>query len=203
MARPTRAARRYAEAVFELAQRDGTLDAWMIALEVTGRGLGTDEVLRLVQNPAVPFDERRRAVVAAIDADMVRERIGDPVPAQLENLAGLLLQRRRLALLPAIAAEYRQQLDDARGVAAATVTSATALGQADVEAVRRWVEGMTGATVRIDAIVDPMLIGGLTVQVGDRLIDASVRGRLERLRSQLAAGGRGTTRAGPAGRGVA
>jgi len=62
--------------------------------------------------------------------------------------------------------------------------------------VRRRVERMTGATVRLVSVVDPSLIGGLTLQVGDRLLDASVRGRLERLRSQLVAGSRGTTRAG-------
>ena len=217
MARPTTAARRYAEAVFELARRDGTEDAWAVALEASAEALGSEAALRLVENPAIPFDDRRRAVAAVIGAGQIGDLIDDalhrrrglgatievvrqaatgPVAAQLDNLAGLLLQRRRIALLPAIAVEYERLLDRSRGIAAATVSSAARLDDADEAAVRRRVERMTGATVRLASVVDPSLIGGLTLQVGDRLLDASVRGRLERLRSQLVAGSRGTTRAG-------
>ncbi|HLA16350.1 MAG TPA: F0F1 ATP synthase subunit delta [Candidatus Limnocylindrales bacterium] len=194
MARPSTAARRYAEAVFELARRDSTEDAWAIALGASARALGSDEVLHIVENPAIPFEARRKAVAAAIGrAD---EAATDPVSVQLANLADLLLQRRRIALLPVIAAEYERLFDRSRGIVAARVTSAARLDEADETALRRRVEGMTGATVRLASVVDPSLIGGLTLQVGDRLLDASVRGRLERLRFQLVAGSRGTTRAG-------
>jgi F-type H+-transporting ATPase subunit delta len=217
MARPSTTSRRYAEAIFELARRDGTEDAWAVALEAASRALGSEEALRLLENPAIPFEERRRAVAAAIGVESIGDLIDDalgrrrtllatievvrqaatgPVAAQLGNLAGLLLTRRRIALLPAISAEYERLLDAARGVVAATVTSATPLEAADEDALRQRVETMTGRTVRLAAVVDPSLIGGLTLQVGDRLLDASVRGRLERLRSQLVAGSRGTSRAG-------
>jgi ATP synthase F1 delta subunit len=223
MARPTTAARRYAEAIFELAQRDETLDAWAVALEASAQALASDEVLRLLDNPAIPYADRHRAIEAAIaveslggliddaldrrrslpaTAAVVRQAATGPVRAQLANLTGLLLERRRIGLLPAIASEYERLLDDARGIIAATVTSAVPLTEADIEAVRQRVERMTSSSVRLTSTVDPSLIGGLTVRVGDRLLDASVRGRLERLRYQLAAGSRGTTRAGQAGRGA-
>ena len=106
------------------------------------------------------------------------------------NLFRLLDQRGRLTLIPAIAGDYTRLLDAQRGIVAATVTSATALDKDETAAVRARIEAMTGKTVKLDATVDPALIGGLTVQVGDQMIDASVRGRLERLRDQLVAGSR-------------
>jgi F-type H+-transporting ATPase subunit delta len=217
MARPTTAARRYAEAAFELARRDGTEDAWAVALEAGAHALGSEEALRLVENPAIPFADRRRAVGLAIagtsakgliddllarrrglrdSIETVRQAATGPVATQVGNLATLLLERRRIGLLAAISTEYQRLLDAERGIVAATVTSAAPLSEADETAVRERVERMTGATVRLRSVVDESLIGGLTVQVGDRLLDASVRGRLERLRSQLVAGSRGTTTAG-------
>jgi len=106
------------------------------------------------------------------------------------NLVRLLDQRGRLTLLPAIAAELTRLLDAMRGVVAATVTSAAPLEKDEIAEIAARLESMTGQTVKLDTAVDPSLIGGLTVRVGDRMIDASVRGRLERLRDQLVAGTR-------------
>ena len=70
------------------------------------------------------------------------------------------------------------------------MTTPMPLAEADLEAVRTQVQQLAGTTVEIRAEVDPDLIGGITIRLGDRLLDASVRGRLERLRSQLLAGSR-------------
>jgi F-type H+-transporting ATPase subunit delta len=70
------------------------------------------------------------------------------------------------------------------------VTSAAPLSADETAAVKRRVEAMSGAAVELSSVVDESLIGGLTIRVGDRLLDASVRGRLERLRDQLVAGAR-------------
>jgi len=75
-------------------------------------------------------------------------------------------------------------------VVMATVTSAVPLTTDETAAIRTRVEAMAGASIELRTEVDPDLLGGLTVQVGDRLLDASIRGRLERLRDQLHAGGR-------------
>jgi F-type H+-transporting ATPase subunit delta len=92
--------------------------------------------------------------------------------------------------LPAVAAHFDRLLDQSRGIVAATVTSAAPLSPDEAKAVGSRVEAMTGKQVRLTAAVDPELIGGLVVRVGDQWIDASVRGRLERLREQLVAGNR-------------
>ena len=106
------------------------------------------------------------------------------------NLIVLLAQRGRLSIAPAVAAEYKRLVDRERDVVPATVTSAVPLEPAELAAIEARVREMTGARAEITAVLDPALIGGLTVRIGDRLIDASVRGRLERLRDRIAAGAR-------------
>jgi F-type H+-transporting ATPase subunit delta len=106
------------------------------------------------------------------------------------NLVGALVARRRVSLVPAIAGEYGRLLDHQRGVAVAVVTSPVPLGVEETEAIAARVATLTGATISLRTAVDPALIGGVTVRIGDRLIDASVRGRLERLRARIVAGAR-------------
>lgn len=211
MTRRTPSARRYAEAVWELARRDGTEDAWQVALEAGAAVLDQDEVLRIVENPAIPLQDRLRAVTsvlaaaalgAVVDdllkgrrglgdtAAVVREAATTQVRDQLVNLVRLLVERRRLGLLGAVSREYRRLLDRQRGIVEAVVSSAAPLTDDETSAIQARIETMTGTAVSLRSEVEPSLIGGLTVRVGDRLLDASVRGRLERLRHQLLAGTR-------------
>ncbi len=181
MARPTGAARRYAEAAFQLAERDGSFDDWSSGLELAA-GLAADpSVQQVADDPALDLGSRRR---------IVERLLGDRVTVHVRNLVLVLVVRGRLSILPAVAAEYRRLLDASRGIVGATLTSARPLDRAETEAVQARVEALAGRTVRLATAVDPSLIGGLTVRVGDRLIDASVRGRLERLRDRLVLGAR-------------
>ncbi len=106
------------------------------------------------------------------------------------RLARLLVERRTIDRLPAIAAEYRRLHNRQAGIVDALVTSASPLTDAETVALRAKVGKMTDRTVHLRVQVDDTLIGGLTVRIGDRLYDASVRGRLERLREQLVASAR-------------
>jgi len=181
MARSTTAARRYAEAVLELARRDGTLDAWLVDLRLAVGLVGAAEAATVVDNPAIAWEVRR-----AIITGLLGSRVGVPT----RNLVLLLARRGRLAILPRVADELKRLVDRERGVVVANVTSAQPLEAADLAAIAERVRAMSGARVEVQAAVDPELIGGLTVRVGDRLIDASVRGRLARLRDSLVAGAR-------------
>lgn len=181
MARRLTAARRYAEALFELAERDGTLDETRRSIELAAELLARPEVAEVVDNPAVPLPDR---------LDVLERLLGPRVTRQVLNLARLLTEKNRIELAPAIAREYATLLNRARGIVEAVVTTARPLGPDEVAEVRRKVEELAGAAVDLRVVVDPSLIGGLTVRVGDRLLDASVRGRLERLRARLLAGAR-------------
>jgi len=179
MARPTRAARRYAEAAFELATRDKAHDAWRDGLAFAAAVLGDPRIARAASDPGQPFAERRKLV------DRLLEK---HVSASVANLVRLLAQRGRLEMLPLIAAQFQRLLNRERGIVEATVTSARSVDVAETKALTARIRTMTGADVDLTTAVDPGLIGGLTVRVGDTLLDASVRGRLERLREQLVAG---------------
>jgi F-type H+-transporting ATPase subunit delta len=181
MARSAAAARRYAEAAFEVALADGTLDRWKEDLALAAETLARPEVAPVVHSPAVPLAERQ-AVVA--------ELLGSRIQPGALRLVGLLVERGRANSLGRVSDEYVRRLNIHRGVVMATVTSAVPLTPDETAAIRSRVEAMAGASVDLRSEVDADLIGGLTVQIRDRLLDASIRGRLERLRDQLHAGGR-------------
>jgi F-type H+-transporting ATPase subunit delta len=181
MARRETAARRYAEAAFEVALRDDTVEAWRRELDGAAAIVADERVARLLGNPAVALETR---------LDEAEKTIGQVVSRPVLNLIGLMLRRGRIEELPRVAAEFRR-LDNARqGITLATAISAAPLTQDEVRAVTSRMEQLTGGRVELDLQVDPDLLGGLVVRVGDRLIDGSVRGRLERLRNQLVSGAR-------------
>jgi F-type H+-transporting ATPase subunit delta len=181
MARGGSAPRRYAEAVFELAERDNALDRWHDDLRMAAEVAADPDVSRLVDSPRVPMEERE---------DALQKAFGSQLAPAAFNLVRLLARRQKLELLGPIAAEYQRLLNQRRGVVPAVITSARPLSADEDRAIRDRVAAMTGATLDVTTAIDPALIGGLTVRIGDRLIDASVRGRLERLREQLLAGSR-------------
>ena len=178
MARRDSAPRRYAEAAFEIALRDDTVEEWRADLDRAAATLDSAELGATLANPALPLRQRVE-IVQGVFADL-----SDPV----RNLVLLLLRRGRIRQLPRVAAEFRR-LDDMRNnIVHATAVSASPLDDAEVQAITARLEQMSGSQVVLETSVDPELIGGVLVRIGDRLIDGSVRGRLERLRNKLASG---------------
>jgi F-type H+-transporting ATPase subunit delta len=119
---------------------------------------------------------------------MADEIFGTVAPKPVLNLIGLMIKRGRIHELPKVATEFRR-LDNARqGVTEATATSAAPLSEDEIRTLTQRLEQDTNGRVELDVQVDPSLLGGLVVRVGDRMIDGSVRGRLERLRNQLVSG---------------
>lgn len=181
MPRPVAAARRYAEAAFQVALADDALDTWNEDLAFASSVLGMPDVEQVVDNPAVPLTQRTALVARLLEARVQ--------PGAL-RLVDLIVSRGRASSLPRVSEEYKRLLNTHRGIVMATVTSAVPLTGDEAAAIRARVEAMAGARVDLQASVNPALIGGVTIQVGDQLLDASIRGRLERLRDQLHAGGR-------------
>lgn len=178
MARPTSSARRYAEALFQLAERDGKIEPWLRQLQATAVALGDERLVRALEDPAVPLERREAAISAATKG----------APAQVRNLLLLLVRRGRLELVPRIAAEYKRLFDRREGLTPATVTSAAPLDRGEVDAITERLRKLTGGKVELDLQVDRSLLGGLVIRLGDQLLDGSVRSRLERLRSRVASG---------------
>ncbi len=175
----TSTARRYAEAVFEIAERDDTVDEWLEQLSTAAAAVGDPGVARRLEDPQIPFDVRLDALLAPF---------GTAVLPQMRNMLALVLRRRRVESLPSIAREFRRLYNRRAGIVEATATSAAELDEAELAALRDRLEQMSGGRIELETRVDPALLGGVQVRLGDQLIDGSVRGRLERLRNRLAAG---------------
>ena len=174
----TTTARRYAEAAFQIAERDGTVDTWLAQLDAVAAALSVPGAVRRLEDPQVPFESRLDAI----------RGIGGQMMPQLSNLLALVLRRRRVEVLPGIAREFRRLYNLRAGIVEATAISAAPLEDGELSALRSRLEQMTGGRVELDTRVDESLLGGIQVRLGDLIIDGSVRGRLERLRTRLAAG---------------
>jgi len=177
--RPVTAARRYAEAAFQIASEDEAMAKWQERLDELAALLEDERAARVLANPALAQETRD---------DILRQALGWPKGDAAFNLVRLLVRRNRIRLAPGIAQEFRRLVQRSSGIVGATVISATELTPSEVDAIRERVEQLTDRKVELTLTRDPALIGGVAVRIGDRMIDASVRGRLERLRERLMAG---------------
>jgi len=167
------AAKRYAQAAFELAGND--LAGWQRAIEEMAEFMGDEEVRKVLENSRIPQEPKMRLVAAALAN----------LPALQLNLARLLVRKSRTGLAPEIAEQFRGLVAGQQGIQKAVATTAVPLTSAEQEALSQRLEASTGHPVELQTEVDPDLLGGVVVQIGDRLIDASVRGRLDALRKTL------------------
>jgi F-type H+-transporting ATPase subunit delta len=169
------AARRYAEALLKLASDERTVTAFRTSLEKLAPVFDRVTVAGL-RDPSVPMKQRVEALSAALAGE----------PDEVRSLAILLLESDRIALVPRIALAYGDLVDRREGIAKARVTTAVPLDEnARRELVRR-VERTSKMKLRATFAVDPALIGGAKVQIGDHLIDSSVLTQLNALGRQLA-----------------
>ena len=167
-------AARYAAALFDLADSRKELDA--VASDLTSlRAMLRDsgDLQRLIRSPVLTRDAQARAMTALLQAagsgDLVRRFIG------------LVAQNRRLFALPAMIDAYLAELARRRGEITAEVTAARPLDDRQRQAVAEAVQRAVGGRVSLDVKVDPALIGGLVVKVASRMVDSSLRSKLQRL----------------------
>jgi F-type H+-transporting ATPase subunit delta len=169
------AARRYAEALLSLAPDDRTVVAYRTSLEKLGPVFDRVTIANL-RDPSVPVKQRVEALTSALAGE----------PEAVRSLLVLLLERDRIALVPQIALAFGDLVDRREGIAKARITTAVPLNEtAGRELVQR-LERTSGLKLRATFAVDPALIGGAKVQIGDHLIDSSVHAKLTALGRQLA-----------------
>lgn len=168
-------ARRYAEALLQLATGEKAVDEFAASFERLRQALDA-ETLRALRNPGVPVRARR----AAIDAATASE------PKAISSLLALLLERERIALFPQIAVAYADLVEQRAGIVKGRITTATELSAREREDLVGRLERSSGKKIRATFAVDESLIGGAKVQIGDRLIDSSLKAQLAELERELA-----------------
>jgi F-type H+-transporting ATPase subunit delta len=169
---------RYASALFELAREQNELDK-------VDRDLGkfqamldqSPDLARLVKSPAFAAEEQERALGAVMDWASIGATTG--------NFLKVVTRNRRLFAAEDMIKGFRQQLALHRGEMTAEVQSATPLSNEQLAALKATLKASYGKDVRLDAKVDPSLLGGLVVKVGSRMFDSSLRTKLMNLKVVL------------------
>lgn len=168
-------ARPYAEAAFGLAKEENAFAAWSEALSAMAAVVAAPEMKALIGNPAL---------APARLADLIASAAPGLSKSQ-KDLLSVLAENERLAALTEISAMYETLRNEAERVLAAEVTSAYPMSDAQVAEITGLLEKKHGKKVKVSVSVDPELIGGVSIAIGDEVMDASVRGKLARMQSAL------------------
>ncbi|OHX12541.1 F0F1 ATP synthase subunit delta [Chromobacterium sphagni] len=169
-------ARPYAEAVYSLATEQRSLDQWSDALSWLAAMVNNPDLAQVVTNPKHTAQE-----VEALMLDVLGNRGNEEV----KRFLAALIENARLTLLPEIAAQFELLKAQSEDIVDAQVESAFAMSDAQQAELTTTLSRKYGKTVRLDVRENPALIGGVRVLVGDDVIDASVRGKLQAMAASL------------------
>lgn len=169
---------RYATALFELAQDQSALDALDADMAALGQALEDSADFRDLIGSPVYSREDQAAAIGALAAPM-------GLSALTANTLKLMATKRRLFVLPSLVAQVREMIRTAKGIVAAQVTSARPLTDQQRSDLAAVLSGVAGRDIVFDETVDPGLIGGLVVKMGSRMIDTSIRSKLNALQTAM------------------
>lgn len=169
---------RYATALYELAVEAGNVDGVGADLaRFEALIAGSEDLARLVKNPVFTAEDQVKAVTAVL----AKAKIG----GLASNFIRLVASKRRLFVLPGMIGAYRAIVAQAKGVTHAEVTVADPISDARLKDIRTALEGVAGGPVELSVRIDPAIIGGLVVKMGSRMIDASLRAKLNAIRTRM------------------
>lgn len=169
---------RYATALFELGLEEKALEQIETDLGRFGEALdASDDLQRLVKSPMFSTEEQGHALGAILDELKIE--------GLTKNFLLLVSKNRRLFATPDMIRAYRAMLAEHRGEMSATVTAASKLTNTQVTALKQALKAGLGKDVMLDQLVDPSLIGGLMIKVGSRMIDTSIRTKLNSLKHAM------------------
>lgn len=166
---------RYATALYDLAEAEKRLDAIVADVDaLAGMIAESADLRRLLLSPVISGNDQNKAMMALADKadfdDLTRRFIG------------VVAANRRLFVLPDMISVFREILAFHRGEATAEVISASALSDTQLKALSESLKNAVGTNVAVETVVDPELLGGLVVKVGSRMVDSSLRTKLQQLR---------------------
>lgn len=170
-------ARRYAQAVFELALEHRELEKWFDDLTLLSDSVSNQEFLDFLSQPRVTSEEKIR---------VVRDALGDSVGPLALNLMSLLATKNIAHILPGITDQYQELLDAQQGIERAEAVTAIPLDDDVQRRITEMLSAVSGREVRLTTRVDVEILGGMIVRIGDRVMDGSTRSRLQAMRRELA-----------------
>ena len=177
MAERATIARPYAKAAFEAARTTNALGAWSQGLRLAAEVVADARVTELVKNPEIETSQI---------ADFIIGIGGGKLAPEMQNFVRVLAANHRLLLLPEIVAHYEAQRAEVENTVDVEVISAVALDAAQAQKLATALHTRLKRRINMQNTVDPALLGGAVIRAGDLVIDGSLKGRLERMRTELA-----------------
>lgn len=173
----SRAVKRYAAAIFSLADKQQELDATFTSLQrVKSTFADSPQLMEILTHPRVTHQQKK---------EIINRIFGDNIQVSVLHLLILMLEKGRIAQSPYIASEFERLLRLHRHESKGEVVSAVPLTDTQIEHLKNRLSQVTGLSVQLDTHVDKSLIGGLVIRVGDRMIDSSVASQLASLRERF------------------
>ena len=174
----TVAARRYAQAMFELAREWQQADPWQADISVLAAATADEMILAVLESPRISRDDKARL-------------LGDAAPQiapLVMNMVKLLISRSEIGILPDINEEYGRLLDSSRGIEKGNALTAVPIDEEEQQKLAESIGGLVGKKVELASTIDPDILGGVIARVGGKLLDGSTRSKLAALKRQLASG---------------
>ena len=172
-------ARRYAQAIYDIALERNDVEKWLDDLSVLASSTSDETFVRFVDSPQVASDRK---------TSVVKEAFGETVSELAVNLTCLLASRGAVSSLPDITDAFQEFVDSEKGVERAVIVSAVPLSKSQVESITKDLSSLVGKEISVTTRTDGSIIGGFVARVGDRLIDGSVKTRLDDMKRELIRG---------------
>jgi len=169
-------AKRYAEAIFELAVEEQNLEGWADDLTNVAQQLESQELVALLDAPHVPITRKQK---------ILNDLFSTTVKARPINLLSLLASRNSIRLLPMVLNEFERMVYAHKGVVLGEIVSAIRLDKTELESIGNQLKNLIGSEVKLDARVDPGILGGFIARVGDKILDGSAKTKLDQMRYSL------------------
>jgi F-type H+-transporting ATPase subunit delta len=172
-------ANRYAEAVIELAVREQQEEMVLNEIKAINSVLGADRDTTVILNhPSIPKEQKKA---------FLNSLFGDKLSGLTGRLLNLLADRGRLDILPFVERAYHELLNSKKNISSASLVCSEALPEISVQNIRAQLTEHLGKKLELNVSVDPSLIGGVILKIGDQVIDGSLKGRLDALEKALLA----------------
>ena len=168
---------RYARALFDLAVEKDSTDQWATDLAQLAEAMQDEQFNLFLKHAEVPLDRKIESLATVLSE----------IDPMVRNLGSLLITRNSVDTIGDVAVSYNRLVDDQLGRQRIEVTTAVELEPAEAERIRQFVANLVQREVVMSTQVDESILGGMIIQVGDRLMDGSTRSKLEELRKQIRA----------------
>jgi F-type H+-transporting ATPase subunit delta len=168
-------AKRYAQAIFKIAQEHNSFGNWRLDLEKIAALSQDKELVSFIENPKFPF-EKKLSLVSPVLQNL---------SLLASNLVQLLINQNKLRLLQDIYLEYQDLLNEHLGIQKAEVTTAMPLEESEKLKIQKDLETISDKKVILSLKVDPAIVGGLIIEIGGKWIDGSTRSRLNALKNEM------------------